>query len=63
MRILQVVHWFLPRHTAGSEVYTYQLARELAQRHEVALYCREEGRPERELAAEDDAYAGLPVHR
>lgn len=63
MRILQVLHWFLPQHTAGSEVYTYQLARELAQRHEVALYCREEGHPERELAAKDDAYAGLPVHR
>ncbi len=63
MRILQVVHWFLPKHTAGSEVYTYQLSRELARRHQVAIYCREDGHPERAFVAEEDHYQGLPVHR
>jgi hypothetical protein len=37
MRILQVVHDFLPRHVAGVEVYTDQLCRGLARDHDVAL--------------------------
>jgi len=63
MRIVQVVHWFLPRHSSGSEVYTYQLASALAQRHEVLVYCREDGHTEARFCEEDDAYHGLPVHR
>ena len=73
MRIVQVVHWFLPRHSSGAEVYTYQLASALAQRHEVSIYCREDGHavganlcvrpPEARFYEEDDVYRGLPVHR
>ncbi len=37
MRILQVVHDFLPNHVAGVEVYTDQLSRRLAERHQVAI--------------------------
>jgi len=37
MRILQVLHDFLPQHVAGVEVYTDLLARRLAQEHDVAL--------------------------
>jgi glycosyltransferase involved in cell wall biosynthesis len=37
MRILHVVHDFLPNHVAGVEVYTDHLARHLARDHEVAL--------------------------
>ena len=37
MRILQVVHDFLPRHVAGVEVYTDGLSRALAREHDVAL--------------------------
>jgi len=37
MRILQVVHDFLPRHVAGVEVYTDHLCRGLARDHDVAL--------------------------
>ena len=37
MRILQVSHDFLPGHRAGAEIYTYNLCRELAKRHEVHL--------------------------
>ena len=36
MRILQVVHDFLPRHVAGVEVYTDHLCRGLAREHDVA---------------------------
>jgi glycosyltransferase involved in cell wall biosynthesis len=62
MRILQVLHWFLPQHTAGSEIYTYHLAQELDKRHEVAIYTREES--ERGTREElDETYKGLRVHR
>ncbi|RIL07886.1 MAG: hypothetical protein DCC71_01405 [Proteobacteria bacterium] len=37
MRILQIVHDFLPRHVAGVEVYTDHVARALARDHDVAL--------------------------
>ena len=63
MRIVQVVHWFLPQHAAGSEVYTASLSLELARRHEVSVFCREDGHPEARFHEEDVAYQGLPVHR
>jgi glycosyltransferase involved in cell wall biosynthesis len=37
MRILQVIHDFLPRHLAGVEIYTDRLSRRLAAAHEVAI--------------------------
>lgn len=64
MRILEVVHQFLPRHVAGTEVYTYQLTQALRGRgHEVSIYCREEGHPEAVFFGEEDEYHGLPVRR
>ncbi len=45
MKILLIIHDFLPRHMAGSEIYTYKLAKELSGRHDVALYFTEH-RPE-----------------
>lgn len=42
MKILMVAHQFLPRHLAGTEVYTYHLARELRRRgHAVHLFFTE----------------------
>jgi glycosyltransferase involved in cell wall biosynthesis len=42
MKILMVVHQFLPRHLAGSELYTYHLARALRARgHDVTLFFTE----------------------
>jgi len=38
VRVLHVVHDFLPLVRAGVEVYTYQLARAQARRHEVAVF-------------------------
>ncbi len=37
MRILQVVHDFLPRHLAGVEIYTDMVSRRLSVDHEVAI--------------------------
>ena len=40
MRILQVIHGYPPYYMAGAEVYTYNLARELAKSNEVFVFCR-----------------------
>jgi glycosyltransferase involved in cell wall biosynthesis len=42
VKILMPVHFFLPDHSAGTEVYTYNLARALQERgHEVEVFCSE----------------------
>ena len=63
MRIVQVVHWFLPKHAAGSEVYTAALSQELAKGHRVSIYCREEGHTEHRFHEEAETYQGTPIHR
>ncbi len=42
MKILQVIHGYPMRYNAGSEIYTQTLCRELAGRHEVHVFTREE---------------------
>jgi glycosyltransferase involved in cell wall biosynthesis len=41
MRILQVIHDFVPRHVAGSELYCYYLSGALAARHAVHIFFTE----------------------
>lgn len=41
MKILHALHFFLPHHSGGTEVYTLRLAREQARRHQVALFYSE----------------------
>ena len=40
MKIVQVIHGFPPYNMAGSEVYTYNLSRELAKKDEVYIFHR-----------------------
>jgi glycosyltransferase involved in cell wall biosynthesis len=63
VKIVHVIHTFPPFSRAGSENYVDVLAREQAQRHEVAIFHRVEqtDRPEYELS--DDLQGGLPVTR
>jgi glycosyltransferase involved in cell wall biosynthesis len=63
VRILLVSHYFLPAHTAGVENYTYRLAKALSARHDVVVFCREDGFWDREVFEEDDVYGGVSVHR
>jgi glycosyltransferase involved in cell wall biosynthesis len=63
MTILMVIHQFLPRHLAGSEVYTYHLAQALRARgHRVALFFTEirPRRPQYELRR--GAFDGIPFY-
>ncbi len=41
LKVLMVVHQFLPRHVAGTEIYTHNLARELSNRHDVVILSAE----------------------
>lgn len=40
MRVLLIIHGYPPYYMAGSEVYTYNLARELAKSNEVFVFHR-----------------------
>jgi glycosyltransferase involved in cell wall biosynthesis len=61
MRILLVAHYFLPRHVAGTELYTLRLAQELRKEHEVALFCSEIDPGARSYAVRTREYEGIPV--
>lgn len=62
MKILVVVHQFLPEHRAGSEYYTFYLSRELARRgHEVVLYTTEMDHGARHAELRRREHEGLPV--
>ena len=65
MKILLVVHYFLPRHQAGTEIYTGLLARALAGAgHEVAIFTTEDGAPPSgRFALAKDSWEGVAVHR
>jgi len=61
VKVLTIVHQFLPKHAAGSEYYTYYLAKELQRRgHAVHLYFTEidHDRPHADLRT--GVYDGLP---
>ena len=64
MHVLFVIHQFLPKHVAGSEIYTHNLAKTLQERgHKVAVYTREFGYSERTFSEEDIDHAGIKVKR
>lgn len=66
MKITLPVHHFPPRYSAGTELYTFRLARWLiAHGHEVEVICVEaidQGQPG-ELSATSDRYEGISVWR
>lgn len=59
MKILQVVHSFIPDNYAGTEVYTYQLSRELAKRHTVTVFFRAKRPAEKEYSLSRDRLDGI----
>ncbi len=63
MKILQVVHTFLPESVGGTEVHTLQLARDLAPRHEVAVFYRIYAPKRCDLELLESTYDGLRVYR
>jgi len=63
MRVLFLVHDFLPAHPAGTELYTGGVARALAARgHEVQVFATEKDIARPHLALERRTWEGLVVH-
>ncbi len=60
MRILLVVHDFLPKHAAGTEIYTFHLAKQLAQRHDVHLLFCEARHDQARYTVSKGVFEGLP---
>jgi glycosyltransferase involved in cell wall biosynthesis len=66
MKIIYVLHRFLPRFFSGTEIYTYYLAQEMQRRgHEAQIFCAEEVKkgPDCKIIVQEDNYNGLKVHR
>lgn len=59
MRILYVVHDFLPRAVAGTELYTYYLSKELSKKHDVHLLFNLSDSTETRLIVQEE-YDELP---
>lgn len=66
MRILQVIHGYPPAHSAGSEVYTQTVARELRREgHEVRVFTREDDPFRRDYEMRlgcDQGSGGIKLH-
>jgi glycosyltransferase involved in cell wall biosynthesis len=63
VKVLMPVHFFLPEHSAGTEVYTYNLARALIARgHDVQVFCSEKALSRRSYALHERDVDGLRVH-
>jgi glycosyltransferase involved in cell wall biosynthesis len=61
MRILQVIHDFLPHHAAGSELYCYYLSKQLAKRHSVYLLFTEVDHAKPQYYYRRSSYMGIPL--
>lgn len=61
LRILHVIHDFLPRHQAGSEMYAFELCRELAAGHHVSVLCADYDPARRHGHVTWRVHKGLPV--
>lgn len=63
MRILEVLHFFLPKHSAGTEVYTDSIARELKARgHDVHLFFTDKVLSQRNYDLVRRDHHGIPCH-
>jgi len=63
MKILHVIHGFPPFYMAGSEVYTYNLTRELAKRDDVFVFTRIENPFEPAYTFYDETIDGVHIRR
>jgi len=61
MKILQVVHSFVPDTFAGTEIHCYQLSKELSKKHEVAVFYRINDPCQEEYEIRKKQYQGLTV--
>jgi len=60
-KLLHAIHDFLPRHQAGSEIYAFELCRELSSRHHVTMMSADYDPLRRHGQVTWRVHAGLPV--
>ena len=63
MRVLKVIHGFPPFYMAGSEIYSYNLVRELAKKHEVNVFTRIESQFRPLYSTEEDNIGNFNIFR
>lgn len=63
MKILQVIHCFPPESMTGSEIYAYNLAKELSKRHEISVFYRVNNPKYKEYEIIKGTYDGLYVYK
>ena len=64
MKILYLTHRFPPDHFRGTEVYTFELAREMIRReHQVLVIAVREMKEPGKMSVIRDSYCGVPVDR
>jgi len=63
MNVLQVIHGYPPHYMAGSEVYTWNLCRQLAREHRVSVFTRVENPYATPYSVEDSRDDGVFVRR
>lgn len=63
LKILMVVHQFLPAHVAGTELYTHALARALSSKHDVLVLTAESDHRLKRFTERDLTVDGLRVHQ
>lgn len=62
MRILQVVHSFVPHTFAGTEIYTYSLSKALMKNNEVSVFFRVNNAQEKEYAVTEGSCEGITTY-
>ena len=63
MKVLQIIHGFPPHYMAGSEVYTYNLTKELLKSVDVSVFTRIENPYEKPYAFVDETFEGICIRR
>lgn len=62
MKILLIAHSSLPFTFAGTEVYSFNLARKLSKKHDVTIFCRVNDPTQSEYALNQIAYKGQKIY-
>ena len=62
MKIMQVVHSFPPHTMAGTEVYAYNLSKELSKEHEVFVFFRINAPKEKEYSLSHNRLDGMDTY-
>ncbi|NQU99495.1 MAG: glycosyltransferase family 4 protein [Parcubacteria group bacterium] len=63
MKILQIIHCFPPESMTGSEIYTYNLCKELSKNHKVTVFYRINNANEREYKVIKDKHNGFDIYK